>query len=245
MYNFQKMKTPVQNGQHKSGLQPQKKGPWPSANMAVAMILFGERYSSDRLFFMSRVITLLAIALIISIIGNLALLPNPPRYRYIPISTSGLVLPQVPLNQANHDDQFVIDWTIDAVTRLYSFDFMNYRAQLQDARKNLTERGFENFQASMKESNNWTSIMRNNFVLTAVPTGAGRIVDKGLVNGNFTWTVQFPMLVSYRSSAPMKNGNKAEDRILSDAMNMTITVTRVGVFLNHTGLGIKYIVGRR
>ena len=232
-------------GQQKTAPRPKPKGPWPSAEAAVAMILFGERYSSERLYFISRIIMLLTVALAISIIGNLAMFPNPPRYRYVPISTSGLVLPQVPLGQANHDDQYVIDWTVDAVTRLYSFDFLNYRAQLQDSQKNLTAMGWDSFQLSMKESNNFAAILGNNFVLTAVPTGVGKITKKGMIDGNFAWKVEFPMLVTYRSSSSERNGVKSEGRVISDPLNMTVTVTRVGVFLNHSGLGIKAINGER
>ncbi|MCV9964657.1 DotI/IcmL family type IV secretion protein [Pararhizobium sp. BT-229] len=235
----------MRKGQQTTTPKSTSNGPWPSADQAVAMILFGERYSNDRLHFISRIMTLMTIALVISIIGNLAMLPNPPRYRYVPVSTSGLVLPQVPLGQPNHDDQYVIDWTIDAVTRLHSFDFMNYRLQLQDAQKNMTATGWDSFQASMKDSSNFNAILGNSFVLTAVPTGAGRIVSKEQVDGIYTWTVQFPMLISYRSSAPENERRKTEGRVISDALNMTVTVTRVGVFLNHTGLGIKAVVGKR
>lgn len=240
-----KMTVQMRKGQQSGPTQPAPNGPWPSADRAVAMILLGERYANDRLHFISRIITLMMIALIISIIGNLAMFPNPPRYRYVPVSNSGLVLPQVPLTNPNHDDQYVIDWTIDAVTRLHSFDFMNYRLQLQDAQKNMTAAGWKSFQASLKESNNFAAILGNKFVLTAVPTGAGRIVNQELVNGTYTWTVQFPMLISYRSSAPENEIRKSEGRVISDALNMTITVSRVGVFLNHTGLGIKAVVAKR
>ncbi|WP_259184166.1 DotI/IcmL family type IV secretion protein [Rhizobium sp. BK176] len=239
------MSVQMRKGQQNTTAQQKPTGPWPSADRAVAMILFGERYSSERLYFVSRVMTMMVIALVISIIGNLAMFPNPPRYRYIPVSNSGLVLPQVPLSQPNHDDQFVIDWTIDAVTRLHSFDFMNYRLQLQDAQKNLTATGWDSFQASMKESNNFAAILGNSFVLTAVPTGAGKIISTDVVKGNYTWTIQFPMLISYRSSAPENAQRKTEGRVISDALNMTVTVSRVGVFLNHTGLGIKAMVGKR
>jgi intracellular multiplication protein IcmL len=239
------MSAPMRKGQQNTTPKPTANSPWPSADKAVAMILFGERYSNDRLHFISRIMTMMTIALVISIIGNLAMLPNPPRYRYVPISNSGLVLPQVPLSQPNHEDQFIIDWTIDAVTRLHSFDFMNYRLQLQDAQKNMTATGWDSFQASMKESSNFNAILGNSFVLTAVPTGAGRIINKEQVDGIYTWTVQFPMLISYRSSTPATERRKTEGRVISDALNMTVTVSRVGVFLNHTGLGIKAVVGTR
>nr|WP_284706725.1 DotI/IcmL/TraM family protein [Neorhizobium tomejilense] len=246
------MTSQARNGQQKNAPAQNPRGPWPSADAAVATILLGERYSNDRLHFISRVILLLTVALCISIIGNLAMLPNPPRYRYIPVSTSGLVLPQVPLTQPNHDDQYVVDWTIDAVTRLYSFDFMNYRAQLQDAQKNLTATGWQSFQQMWTDANNFTAVTGNNFVLTAVPTGAGKVTDKYIIEGSdanepdvHAWTVEFPMLITYRSAASERNGVKKEGRIITQPQNMTVTVTRVGVFLNHTGLGIKYILGER
>ena len=215
--------------------------------MAVAMILFGDRYANDRLHFISRIIFILTVALVISIIGNVAMMPNPPRYRYVPVSTSGIVLPQVPLAEANHEDKFVVDWTIDAVTRLFSFDFLNYRSQLQDSQKNLTAMGWESFQTLMKESNNFNAILGNKFVLTAVPTGSGKVTKTTVMNGNYTWKVEFPMLISYRAAKMGREGGAPtpEGRVITDTLKMTITVSRVGVFLNHSGLGIKAIVGER
>lgn len=209
------------------------------------MILFGDRYSSDRLYFMCRIILMLATALFISLVGNVAMMPNPPKYRYIPVSTAGVILPQVPVGQANHDDKFVVDWTIDAVTRLYSFDFLNYREQLQDAQRNLTAVGWDNFQTAMAKSNNFNAILGNRFVLTAVPTGAGKVTSTSTIDGNFAWTVEFPMLISYRTSTVDPSTRKAEAKTITDSLNMSITVTRVGVFLNHNGLGIRAIVGTR
>jgi intracellular multiplication protein IcmL len=235
------MTSQTRNGQQKTAPADRPRGPWPSADVAVATILLGERYSNDRLHFISRVILLLTVALCISVIGNLAMFPNPPRYRYVPVSTSGFVLPQVPMTQANHDDGYVVEWTIDAVTRLYSFDFLNYRAQLQDAQKNLTAEGWKTFQAAWQESNNFAAVEGNKFVLTAVPTGAGVITDQGEEDGVYTWQVKFPMLVTYRTAASERNGAKKEGRIISDPVTVFATVTRVGVFLNHTGLGIKAI----
>lgn len=225
---------------------PTRPSPWPTADKAVAVFLMGQRFSNDRLHYVSRILLILSIALIISVIGNIAMFPNPPRYRYLPIGTNGVVLPQVPMTESNHDDKFVVDWTVDAVTRLYSFDFLNYREQLQDARKNLTTTGWDSFQKSMRDSNNFEAILGNSFVLTAVPTGAGKVVKTGLLNDRYTWKVVFPMLISYRSSSKdTPGGNHSDGRIITDTLNMTVTVTRVGVFLNETGLGIKSIVATR
>jgi intracellular multiplication protein IcmL len=205
------------------------------------MIILGQRYSSDRLHYMSRIVLMLFISLLVSLFANFIMFPNPIEYRYIPISNTGLVLPQVPRSQPNHDDKYVTDWTVDAVTRLYSFDFVNYREQLQEAQRNLTISGWKSFETAMNDSGNFKAIIGNRFVLTAVPTGAGRVTAQGLIDGKeHSWTVEFPMLISYRSSIKDAKGNL---KVTTQALKMAITVVRVPVFLNHTGLGIRAIVG--
>jgi intracellular multiplication protein IcmL len=220
---------------------------WPSSNKAVGMILLGQQYSNDRLHYISRIVLGLIIALTLSIVGNIVMWPNPPKYRYVPIDNSGLVLPQIPIWQPNNDDQFIVDWTVDAITRLYSFDFMNYRQQLQDARKNLTPLGWRTFEAALQESNSFNAILSNNFVLTAVPTGEGKITSQ-FVNTDterYQWVVEFPMLITYRTAASEVNGKRVEGRIVSDPQNMKITVSRVSAFSNHSGLGIRSVVATR
>lgn len=223
--------------------RPGRAGPWPSAETAVAAILLGQRFANDRLHFTSRIVLLLTISLLLSLAGNVAMFPNPPLYRYVPISQSGVILPQVPLDRPNHDDQFVVDWTIDAMTRLYSFDFLNYRTQFQDSKKNLTAQGWVNFEEAITASNNFDAILANSFVLTAVPVGKGSVVKTGLIGDTYAWKVRFPMLVSYRSSADPKKGG--EGRLITDTWNMSVVVTRVGVFLNEKGLGIRSFIAQR
>lgn len=213
--------------------------PWPSAERAIASLLLRDWYANARLHYITRITVALVVLLAMSLVGTVALINRPPQFRYILTSPSGQVLPQVPLTQANHDDKFIVDWTIDAVTRLYSFDFINYRLQFQDAKKNMTTQGWNSFEEAMKVSGNFNAVLGNSYVTTAVPTGPGKIVKTGAINDRYAWKVEFPMLISYRSSVRDKDGKL---RLTTQALTMSVTVIRQPIFLNAAGLGIRAIL---
>lgn len=230
----------------------QQKSVWPSAESAVTAILLGDLYANARIHFISRILTGAVVATAILIIGVYALLERPPQYRYILTDTTGVVIPMVPLTRPNHEDQYLIDWTVDAITRLYTFDYDNYRLQFQDAKKNLTIGGWESFEQSMEASGNFNSVKGYQYVTTAAPTGPGRITKTGeislpvapgffspVMESRYAWKVEFPMVISYRSSRVGKDGKP-----LISEQNLTIsaTVIRVPEYVNPTGLSIRAIV---
>lgn len=216
-----------------------EKGPWPSADEAIAGMMLRDWYANVRLHYMARIVVALAVIFVVSLLGSFALIDRPPQFRYILTNASGQVFPQVTLDLPNHDDSFIVDWTVDAVTRLYSFDFVNYRQQFQEAQRNMTTAGWKNFEEAMTVSGNFNAVLGNKYVTTAVPTGPGRIVSKGDVMGRHAWKVEFPMLISYRSSARDREGRL---RVTNQPLSMTVTVIRQPVFLNEAGLGIRAIV---
>lgn len=230
----------------------QQKSVWPSAESAVAAILLGDLYANARIHFIVRILTGTIVATAILLIGVYALLGRAPQYRYILTDTTGIVIPMVPLTQANLSDDEVIDWTIDAVTRLYTFDYLNYRLQFQDAKKNLTIGGWETFEQSMEASGNFNSVKGYQYVTTAAPTGPGRVTKTGeislpvapgffspVMESRLAWKVEFPMVISYRSSAVGQDGKPL---ISEQNLNMAVTIVRVPEYINTTGLSIRAVV---
>jgi intracellular multiplication protein IcmL len=217
-----------------------QKSPWPSAESVTARLLIRDWYASARLHYVIRIKTALVVALFVSLVGTVALFNRPPQFRYILANDEGAVMKIVPLDEANHDDDYIINWTIDATTRLYSFDFVNYRSQFQDAKANLTTQGWVNFEQAMKNSGNFNAVIGNNFVTTAVPTGPGRIIKKGDVYGRYAWKIEFPMLISYRSS--FQDPSTGRTKNTSQQLTMAVTVIRQPEFLNAAGLGVRALV---
>jgi hypothetical protein len=221
----------------------QAKNVWPSAESAVAAILLGDLYANARLHFISRILTGAIVSLSILLIGVYALIDRPAQFRYILTDTTGVVIPQTPLPQSNHDDQFVIDWALDSVTRLYTFDYDNYRIQFQEAKKNLTVSGWDSFEKAMDLSGNFNAVTGYQYVTTAAPTGPGKIVKTGAITigpeTRYAWKVEFPMVISYRSSRIGKDGKPL---LTEQNLTMAVTVIRVPEYINPTGLGIRAVV---
>ena len=214
--------------------------PWPSAESVTAKLLVRDWYANARLHYAARITGLLTIVLAVSLIGIIALWDRPPQFRYILATEEGLVMEIIDPSLPNHEDEYVVKWTIDAITRLYSFDFVNYRHQFQDAKANLTTQGWWNFEDAMAISGNFNAVLGNKFVTTAVPTGPGRVVKRGPFLGRFAWKVEFPMLISYRSS--YRDQQTGRSRNTTQQLNMSVTVIRQPEYLNAAGLGIRAIV---
>lgn len=230
----------------------QAKNVWPSAESAVAALLLGDLYANARLHFISRILAGAVVSVAILMIGVYALLDRPAQFRYVLTDNTGVVIPQAPLAQPNHDDKFVVDWALDAVTRLYTFDYDNYRLQFQDAKKNLTVSGWDSFEKAMDASGNFNAVTGYQYVTTAAPTGPGRITKTGAISlpvakgyfspvmeTRYAWKVEFPMVISYRSSRLGKDGKPL---LTEQNLTMSATVIRVPEYVNPTGLGIRAIV---
>jgi intracellular multiplication protein IcmL len=205
----------------------------------IATKLRERAFANVRIHYTSILMVMVLIVAAASCIGTVALWQKPPQYGYLLTEDDGRILPLVPLDKPNHEDQYVIDWTVDAITRLYSIDYINYRIQLQEARHNLTTMGWKNYQDAMRLSGNFNAIVGNQFVTTAVPIGPGRIVKTGDVKGRYAWKVEFPMLISYRAS---RENPEDAPKVTNQELTVSVTVIRMPEYLNKHGLGIRAIV---
>jgi len=217
------------------------KGLWPSAEEAVAAILRRDQFANFRLHVISRIAAALLLVVVLCAACALLLISRPARYEYLLTTSTGEILPMIPLNQPNQNDEFVLKWTVDAVTRLYSFDFVNYRMQLQNAEANMTAVGVKAFEKSLEASGNFRAVIGNKYVMTAVPTGPARIVRKDIHPSlnRYAWKVEFPMLITYRSSAKTRDGKPL---VANQDLKMVVTVIRQPENLQVDGLGIRSIV---
>lgn len=204
----------------------------------VATILIRDQYRYVRLYYVTRMVALTCGLILVSVLGNIHLANQPVQYRYIMTKPTGEILPLVPLDQANMDDEALLAWTVDAVTRLHTFDFANYRRQFQQAQELLTVSGWVWFEDAMRSSGNFNSIIRNRYVTTAVPTGPARIVGRQYVEAGdgrrYSWVVEFPMLITYRSG----------EKTTTQDLDMRVVVARVPEFVAKSGLQLRQILAR-
>lgn len=167
------------------------------------------------------------------------LLTHRPLPIYFATSNNGRVmriLPVVPLDEANMPNSALLQWATDAATAAFTYDFVNYRGQLQKAAEYFTNDGWRSFLTELQNTRNLLAVQSKKLVVSAVVTRAPVILEERVINGRYTWRVQMPVAISYQS---------ASETVPTNTM-ITLTITRVSSVTSPRGIGIsQFIVGEQ
>lgn len=157
---------------------------------------------------------------------------HPPAPRYFATSINGRITPLYPLNEPNQSDAAVLQWANQAAIAAYTYNFVNYREELQAASGFFTPTGWRQFLTALQSSNNLQAVKQNKFVVSAVATRAPTITQKGLINGVYSWRIQMPVSVTYQSSVNYTTQN----------VMVIMLITRVSTLNSPRGIGISQFV---
>ncbi len=179
------------------------------------------------------------LALLLSIIINIVmaiflayLITHPPAPKYFATSLSGRITPLYPLNEPNQSDSAVLQWANQAAIAAFSYNFVNYRDELQASSGFFTAEGWDQFLTALKQSNNLDAVKAKKLIVSAVATRAPIILQKGVLNGRYSWRVQMPILVTYQSASEFSQQNNV----------VTMLITRVSTLNSPRGIGIAQFV---
>jgi len=183
----------------------------------------------------------LVIALILSLIANIIaagmlvyIMTHPPLPKYFATSINGRITPLFPLNEPNQSDSAVLQWANLAAIAAFTYNFVNYRDELQASSGFFTADGWQQFLTALEQSNNLDAVKAKKLIVSAVATRAPIILQKGLLNGRYSWRIQMPILVTYQSASEFSQQNNV----------VTMLVTRVSTLNSPRGIGIsQFVVG--
>ncbi|AAO91125.1 type IVB secretion system apparatus protein IcmL.1 [Coxiella burnetii] len=141
----------------------------------------------------------------------------PPQPEYFATTADGRIIMLHPLSDPVLPDDFVLQWSTDAVRKAFSLDYEHWREQLQEASNNFTPDGWKWFLNSLKSTNNLKTLVDLKMVSNATVTGAPTVVRKEVVGGHFAWNIKMPLLVTYTS----------EGHTINMPMEVTLIVVRM------------------
>jgi len=182
-----------------------------------------------------RVLLALMISMVLNAILAIAfgyIVTHPPAPQYFATTINGRITPLIPLDQPNMPPSTLLQWANSAAIAAYTYNFVNYREELQAASDFFTPQGWSDFTGALKTSNNLNSVIQKKLVVSAVATGAPVILDQGVVNGTYTWTVQMPMLVTYQSASQVARQN----------IMVKMVIQRISTLNSARGIGISSFV---
>lgn len=182
------------------------------------------------------VLALLAALLVNLVLASMLvyLLTHPPAPKYFATTISGRITPLFPLNEPNQSDPAVLQWANQAAIASFTYNFVNYRDELQASSGFFTAEGWDQFLHALQQSNNLDAVKAKKLIVSAVATRAPIILQKGVLNGSYSWRVQMPILVTYQSASEFTQQNNV----------VTLLITRVSTLNSPRGIGIsQFIVG--
>ena len=154
---------------------------------------------------------------------------EPPPVRYFATTDGGRIINLTPLTEPSLGDPAVLSWTAEAAADVMTFSFLDYQRRLQTSGSYFTPVGWEGFMKAIQDSRFLEGVQQNQQIVTAVPSQAPVIVERGKNDEHYFWRVQLPILVTFTSG-----DKKATKRQL-----LNLVIVRVSPLQNPSGLGIE------
>ena len=204
------------------------------AEDALTVVALRNKFYKDS---QRRVIFALLISIVVNFVMGLLLvymITHPPAPRYFATSINGRITPLYPLSEPNQSDSAVLQWANQAAIAAFTYNFVNYRDELQASSGFFTADGWDQFLTALQQSNNLDAVKAKKLIVSAVATRAPIILQKGVLNGSYSWRVQMPILVTYQSASEFTQQNNV----------VTLLITRVSTLNSPRGIGIaQFVVG--
>ena len=205
------------------------------AEDALTIVTLRNKFYKDS---QRKVILALLVALAVNLILGFAFLyiiTHPPAPKYFATSINGRITELFPLDKPNQSDSAIAQWANQAAIASFTYNFVNYRDELQASSQFFTPEGWDQFLSALQSSNNLEAVKTKKLIVSAVATRAPVILQKGVVyGGNFSWRVQMPILVTYQSASEFTQSN----------IIVTMLITRVSPLNYPRGIGIsQYLAG--
>lgn len=157
---------------------------------------------------------------------------NPPAPRYFATSINGRIVPLFPLDQPNQSDDSMLTWANSAAIAAFTYNYVNYREELQASSGFFTPEGWSLFLNALQQSNNLDAVQAKKLIVSAVNTSPPTIVQKQIINGSYTWRVQIPIQVTYQSPTEYTQQSNM----------VSMLVTRISTLNSPQGIGIAQFV---
>lgn len=181
------------------------------------------------------------VILLLSLVSNFLLamllmfvMTHPPEPKYFATSIDGRITPLFALDKPNQSDSAVLQWANQAAVAAFTYNFVNYRTELQAASGFFTSDGWSQFLTALEGSNNLDAVKVKKLIVSSVATSAPIILQKGILNGRYSWRIQMPMLITYQSASEFSQQRNV----------VTLLVSRISTLNSPRGIGIaQFVVG--
>lgn len=207
-----------------------KKGNRVERNKIAKMVAIRNRFFF--LFYKKTILVLItSIFSVVSSIGFLIFFigkPVPPQF--IPIDEDGRIVSPAPLSACKSDGE-VQRFYVQAISKLYKYDYINYPDQILTAVPFFTRDGWNEYLTNYKSSGTLEAVKESKYVVSVVNNDVPQITKKWEAGGVCVVELKTKITITYYG---------ASSRVQSGVLFARIR--RESVINNEHGLGIEKIV---
>lgn len=180
----------------------------------------------------------LSLVMIVCLSGLLFYIATyPTKPIYFATDEVGKLMQVIPLSEPNMSTEDAARWAVDSVEAAYSYDYVNYRAELQSAQKYFTNYGWRSYMKALEASNNLVALEQRQMIVSAKVIETPKLVRAGVLSGRYAYRFEMPVLVTY-----LLPPYDAKSRF-SNALNVMVLIRREPILQSYQGLGVLQMVG--
>lgn len=165
---------------------------------------------------------------------------NPTEPLYFATDDVGRLIRVVPVSRPNMTTEDAAKWAIRAVEDSYSYDYVNYRRQLQHAQGYFTDYGWRKYMEALKASRNLVAVKQRKMIIEAKVVGSPVVRASGNLGGKYAWKFEMPVLLT--NLVPPYDPQTDPQSRFANALNVTVIVQRQPILQSKNGLGVLQLV---
>jgi intracellular multiplication protein IcmL len=137
------------------------------------------------------------------------LITHRPEPRYFATNVQGGITPLYRLDSPGVGTDFVLSWAGRAVSKAFTFNYVEYKGQLEGAAEvYFTANGGQEFIQELENSNDLKAVLAGKFIVTAKPNAAPQLLWQGQLpsgdyQGRYGWQVELPVLLTIQNCTQM------------------------------------------
>jgi len=176
---------------------------------------------------------LLLVAIGLLVVTSLYLFLAKPSPVYFSTDSEWRILKPVPLDQSYLHVSELLQWSAEALSAAFTYDYTNYNRQMALNKLNFTEDGWKKYLVLLNKYAPYATIARTKTFVNGSAYGAPFIVNQGLLPTKvFAWWVQMPLKLTF----------SGYQRTFDQTLTFQIFIVRTSTLNNIKGVAIDNIV---
>lgn len=178
---------------------------------------------------LASVITILLMLLLVNVV--IYQVSHRPLPLFFGVTTNGKEMSLKAYNEPNLLPDTILRWANKVAVAAYTFDFVNFRTQLDATKPYFTEAGWIDYRNSLVDL--LQTITKNKLFVNGVVAGTPVIASQGDIPGRgYVWRVQMPFLVTYQSS----------ETVSRESYTVILTILKISTAKNPSGIAVDQFV---